>query len=253
MYEAWWALKENPFRAPGHDRAGFAARGHEEAQARMLYALRGGRGMMVLTGRTGCGVTTAVERFARTCDGRVVRGPARDAGEALEVIAGAVEAPAGGRLFDAVSRTVAGMASPVILWDDAPLAAPEALEVLRLLCDIPCAGDTRLTAILAGELCLEDLVRRTPGLAGRVELAFRLHGLEEDELRPYVEGRLWTAGASRPIFAGEAFGSLGFHAGGNVRRVNALCEGALLLGAMAKAPEVTAEIVRQAASELERG
>lgn len=252
MYEAHWGLKENPFRSSGHDRTHYPSRAHEEAQARMLYALRGGRGLMLLTGRTGHGVTTAVERFSRTCDGRVVRSPAADSSEALEALASVLEAPAGGRPYDQVVKTVSAMASPVVLWDDAHLAAAPALEVLRLLCDVPCAGDTRLTAVIAGELALEEKVRAAAALAGRVEIAYRLPGLDEDELRPYVEKRLASAGAARKVFDDAAWGSIGFYAGGNPRRINTLCDGALLLGATEKAEIVTPEIVRRAAVETER-
>lgn len=252
MYESYWGLKESPFRSSGHDRHHFPSRAHEEAQARMLYALRGGRGMMLLTGRTGHGVTTAVERFARSCDGRVFRAPAQDASEALEAIASVVEAPAAGRPYDQVVKTLSAMASPVLLWDDAHLAAPQALEVVRLLCDVTCAGETRLTAVLAGELSLEERVRATPALAGRVELSYRLAGLDEDELRPYLEKRLSAAGASRRIFDDAAFPSIGFYAGGNMRRINALCDAALLLGCSEKAALVTPEVVRRASVEVER-
>jgi len=252
MYEAYWSLRENPFRSGGHDRFHFAGRGQEEAQARLTYSLRSGRGMVLLTGRTGNGVTTALERFARGCDGRIIRNPACGTAEALEALASALEAPAGGRAYDAVVKTIASMASPVLLWDDAHLVAPQALEILRLLCDIPCAGETRLTAVIAGEVALEDKVHATPALAGRVEISFRLPPLEEDELKPYLETRLTAAGAGRPLFEDEAFSTIGFHAGGNPRRINALCDGALLLGATEKVPMVTRDIIRRAAAEMER-
>jgi general secretion pathway protein A len=252
MYESYWGLRENPFRPSGHERFYFPSRGHEEAQARMLYALRGGRGLVVLTGRTGHGVTTALERFGASCDGRIVRAPAADATEGVAVLAGALDAAAGGRPYDALVRTLEKMASPVVLWDDAHLVAPAALEVARLLCDVRCAGETRLTAVLAGELALEDRVRATPALSGRVEISYRLPGLEEDELRPYVEGRLSAAGATRAIFDEGAWSSIGFHAGGNPRRVQALCDGALLVGSVEKTAKVTRDIVRRAAAEMER-
>jgi type II secretory pathway predicted ATPase ExeA len=253
MYESHWGLRENPFRPSGHERFYFPSRGHEEAQARMLYALRGGRGLVLLTGRTGHGVTTALERFAASCDGRIVRAPAAGPAEAVEVLAGALDATAGGRPYDALVKTLERMASPVVLWDDAHVAAPSALEVARMLCDVRCAGETRLTAVLAGELALEDRVRATPALAGRVEISFRLPGLDEDEVRPYVEARLAAAGAQRPVFEDAAWATIGFHAGGNPRRIQALCDGALLVGSVEKASKVTREIVRRAAAEMERG
>src|SRR5688500_18978721 len=135
MYESHWGLRESPFRSSGHDKHHFASRAHEEAQARMLYALRGGRGMMLLTGRTGHGVTYACEHYARGSEGREFGATAKDASVALEAIAEVGEAPAAGRPYDQVVRTQSAMASPVLLWDEAHLAASPAKEVMRQLCD----------------------------------------------------------------------------------------------------------------------
>src|SRR5690606_9933861 len=79
---------------------------------------------------------------------------------------------------------------------------------------------------------------------------YHLEPLERDELRSYVAHRLAVAGARGAIFGRAALGAVWKHSGGIPRRVNILCDRALLGAWSAEAREVSAALVRKAAREI---
>jgi len=57
MYEEYWGLREKPFENTPNPRFYYQSPEHEEAYARMLYAIRERKGACVISGEYGCGKT----------------------------------------------------------------------------------------------------------------------------------------------------------------------------------------------------
>ena len=64
MYLNHWALRERPFQNTYDPAHLYRWGGHEEVLSRMRYTLEGGRGLLLLTGPTGCGKSFLCRYFA---------------------------------------------------------------------------------------------------------------------------------------------------------------------------------------------
>jgi general secretion pathway protein A len=119
----------------------------------------------------------------------------------------------------------------VIVVDEAQLLEDSGLlEPLRLLLNLTIDGNTAFTLLLAGQTALLPMVARHGALDERIDIKVFLPPLDAKETAAYVEHRLARAGASREIFAAEALTTLHQLTGGVPRRINRLCDLALLVG-----------------------
>ena len=72
----------------------------------------------------------------------------------------------------------------------------------------------------------------------------------EHQVLPAIQHRLQVCGISHSIFRKDAIDAIHQLAGGIPRLINVLCDRVLLAGYVARAPRVSAAIVRQAAKEI---
>jgi general secretion pathway protein A len=137
--------------------------------------------------------------------------------------------------------------------DEAQNLAPEVLEQLRLLTNLETSERKLLQIILIGQPELRDMLARPEleQLAQRVIARYHLRAMAPQESELYVRHRLEACGLQRPLpFNRAALRSIHAATGGVPRRINLLCDRALL-GAYANGQgEVTRRVVRQAAAEV---
>jgi general secretion pathway protein A len=143
--------------------------------------------------------------------------------------------------------------SSVLVIDEAQNLAPEVLEQLRLLTNLETDTRKLLQVILIGQPELRD---RLAGddmaqVAQRVIARYHLDPLEEPETAQYVRHRLSVAGLVGEVpFDARALRRVHRHAHGVPRRINLLCDRALL-GAYAQGRKtVDARMVDHAAREV---
>ena len=94
------------------------------------------------------------------------------------------------------------------------------------------SGIGGLQLLLVGDTRLEERLRRAPliDLAGRMDSTFRLEGLSDREIRPYVDFAMTAAGYARDdFFTRDAISAIAELSGGNPRLVNSICGAALLV------------------------
>lgn len=65
MYEKYWGLRKKPFENTPDPEFFYHSSQHEEALARLLYAIRERKGAAVLTGVFGCGKTVLGQALLR--------------------------------------------------------------------------------------------------------------------------------------------------------------------------------------------
>jgi general secretion pathway protein A len=141
----------------------------------------------------------------------------------------------------------------VLVIDEAQNLAPEVLEQLRLLTNLETSERKLLQVILIGQPELRDMLARPEleQLAQRVIARYHLQALHEDETAQYVRHRLEVCGLERPLpFDRGALKRIHAVTGGVPRRINLVCDRALL-GAYANGQGlVTRRIVNEAAGEV---
>jgi len=271
MYAQHFGLKQAPFSIAPDPRYLYMSERHREALAHLLYGVRGGEGgFVVLTGEIGAGKTTVcrcfLEQIPERCSVAYIFNPKLTVEELLQTICtefhiAAVHAgPGVATVKDYVDtlntyllRMHAAGQNCVLIIDEAQNLSADVLEQLRLLTNLETSERKLLQIVLIGQPELRALLARPEmqQLAQRVIARYHLDALGEAETAKYVGHRLSIAGLNGPLpFDRGAMRRIYQHSRGVPRRINLLCDRALL-GAYAKGgARVDAGIVEAAAKEV---
>ena len=271
LYGPWFGLQREPFSIAPDPRALFMSERHREALAHLLYGVQGGGGFVLLTGEIGAGKTTVsrcfLEQVPPQCQVAYVFNPRQTVDELLASVCqefgleSGPEAPPGRSVkvqVDALNTFLlashAQGRSSVLIIDEAQALSADVLEQLRLLTNLETHERKLLQIVLIGQPELRTMVAR-PGLeqlAQRIIARYHLGPLSAPDTARYVQHRLSVAGLGGPSpFDAAALKRVYQRSGGVPRRINLLCDRALL-GAYAMGRRVVdAAIVARAAAEVE--
>ena len=270
MYAPFFGLKQEPFSIAPDPRYLFMSEQHREALAHLLYGVGGGGGFVLLSGEIGAGKTTVcrcfLEQIPKRCNVAYIFNPKLTVNELLKSVCDefripyAHEGPGGPTVKDYLDplnefllRTHAVGQNNVLIIDEAQNLSADVLEQLRLLTNLETNERKLLQIILIGQPELRDMLARPEleQLAQRVIARFHLEALTEAETARYIRHRLTVAGLNRSMpFERDAMERVHRLSRGVPRRINLLCDRALL-GAYAEGKaRVDRGIVDKAASEV---
>jgi general secretion pathway protein A len=270
MYARFFGLKREPFSIAPDPRFLFMSERHREALAHLLYGLDAGGGFVLLTGEIGAGKTTVcrcfLEQIPKRCNVAYIFNPKLTAEELLRSVCEEFRIPfthegAGqasvkdclGPLNEFLLKTHAVGQNNVLIIDEAQNLSAEVLEQLRLLTNLETNERKLLQIILIGQPELRDMLARPEleQLAQRVIARFHLEALSEAETSQYIRHRLAVAGLKGPRpFEPEAVRRIHRLARGVPRRVNLLCDRALLGAYSTGKAKVDRRVVDKAAVEV---
>jgi general secretion pathway protein A len=270
MYTHYFNLKQAPFSIAPDPRYLYMSERHREALAHLLYGIGSGGGFVLLTGEIGAGKTTVcrcfIEQIPDDCKLAYIFNPKLTVEELLLSICDEfrIDLPAAGRGAVSVKRYVDAIngyllashaqgKNNVLIIDEAQNLSADVLEQLRLLTNLETSERKLLQIILIGQPELRVMLARPEleQLAQRVIARYHLGSLSEIETGSYVAHRLAVAGAgaatpfSRPLMA-----HIFRLTNGVPRRINLLCDRALLGAYVESTSEVTRSILRKAAGEV---
>jgi len=249
----------------------YASRHHAEAMARMRYVIEHRKGAGVLTGVFGCGKTLIGRALGRLFTApryqvSFVTQPPPSAVELLRAIARSLGAPqlpdrltemSTDAFLQAIETLLVNNAKDgrdtVIIIDEAHILQEDAaINSLRLLLNFQQEERFLITLILLGQPELQETLQRHKPFLQRIAMGYALPPLDREETRQYLQHRLTTAGAAAgsAIFADAAVEAVHVNAGGIPRRINQLCDIALLSGWQRGAAQVDAGLVQEALAGL---
>lgn len=268
MYETYWGLERNPFQNVSGPQFFYQSETHRAALLKLRYVLENGLGAGLLSGGSGYGKTCLAQTFAAQLSDEFspcvhLVFPQLSPPELLAWLAvelGADEDEIGGDMrLDRVVRqierrlrehTAAGR-HPIILLDEAQLIDDQrVLQALQLLLNFQQQGRVVFSLILIGDRPLLGRLRRLPQLDDRIGVRGVLQPLSQGGVEGYVAHRLVAAGASEPIFDDSALTALFELSGGVPRRINRLCDLALLAGYAESRRELTAADIEAVGQEF---
>ncbi|MCE4557334.1 ExeA family protein [Roseateles cellulosilyticus] len=267
MYAPFFGLKQPPFSIAPDPHYLFMSERHREALAHLLYGLDGGGGFVLLTGEIGAGKTTVcrcfLEQIPATCNVAYIFNPKLTVAELLQGICDEfhVPVPPGARTVkdyvDPLNAFLLGQHAAgrnnVLIIDEAQNLSADVLEQLRLLTNLETSERKLLQVVLIGQPELRGMLARPEleQLAQRVIARFHLGALSEAETAQYIRHRLTVAGLSGALpFDRAALRLIHQLTRGVPRRINLLCDRALLGGYASGQAQITPAIVRRAAAEV---
>ena len=246
MYESYWQLDSRPFEHTLDARFHFAAESQRGAVLKLRYVLENRRGAALLAGESGLGKTLVAQsllaQLGDTHQPRVhLVYPQMPADQLLTYLADQLSgqhSPLTGTIDQSVRRieqvllngAKAGQHAVIVIDEAHLLRETQALEAIRLLMNFQHDGQPLATFLLVGQTALAVATERLPQLDERLAVKCILTRLSAAETRGYIQHRLTVAGAKRTIFDDSAFATIQELTHGVPRRINRLCDLALLVG-----------------------
>jgi hypothetical protein len=142
----------------------------------------------------------------------------------------------------------------VLIIDEAQNLAIDTLEELRMLSNINADKDHLMQLVLVGQPQLKNLLRR-PELeqfVQRVSSDFHVEPLSLAEVAEYIRHRLGVAGRETALFDKGAIQAVHESSEGIPRRINVLCDTALVYGFSQAAEWITAALVNEVLRDMTR-
>jgi general secretion pathway protein A len=270
MYEGYFGLRAAPFQVTPDPSLLLLTEAHQEALAAILYGIMARKGFVTITGEIGVGKTTvlrhALDQVAdNNTDVIHLVQPVTSALELLRTLRAEL-APEGQQFAEMhdTSRIVADIQeqlllrlqqgrSVVVAIDEAQTMPYEALEALRLLSNFETRTAKLLQVVLVGQPELDEILERPEmrPLNQRIAVRARIGPLSMEDSRRYVEHRISAAGGSvAELFTPGALRVLLREAQGYPRRLNIMCDNALMNAFGHESHRVTTRIAREALEPL---
>ena len=267
MYTAFFGLKENPFNLTPDPRYLYLSRYHREALDHLLYGINERKGFIAITGGVGTGKTTLcrslLNRVDQTTKSALIFTSFLSDLELLRTINQEFGIGTGcgeetkKECIDALNRflleTFRKGGNALLLIDEAQNLTHNLLEQIRMLSNLETEKEKLIQIILVGQSELKTLLA-SPSLRqlnDRITVRYNLRPLDSNDIRGYVEHRLSIAGGGGAVrFTDGAFKKIYAYSAGNPRRINAVCDRALLIAYSGENHTVTKPIVTKAVRDL---
>ena len=260
MYEKHFGLKMPPFNTSPDPQFLYPSRQHQEALARLGYAIATRKGVMTLIGEPGTGKTTIcttllkglnestisawvfntslnhVSLLKYICRDFGLEVKSNDYGQILMT------------LYRFLIRNYENKRNAVIVIDEAQNLSVQALEEIRQLSNLETVRRKLVQIILAGQPRLNKVLENPnlKQLRQRISINARLRRLNKNEAIEYVLHRLQVAGAGEMvIFQPEVMDYLYELSEGIPRLLNTYCDNAMLSAFRRKKKIVDLDVLKQ--------
>jgi len=266
MYESFYGLTGKPFQLNPDPEFFFASRGHARAYAYLQYGLHQSEGFIVITGDIGAGKTTLVRSLLKRLDPEKVVAAQLvstqlDAEDLLKSVATAFGVPARtpdkAQLLAHLEAFLVGLVPQhkraLLIVDEAQNLTQRAVEELRMLSNFQLGDRALLQSFLIGQPELRQVMRSAEmqQLRQRVIASYHLGPMDRPETEAYVEHRLKHVGwKGDPRFDPAAYDAIHTTTMGIPRRINLLCNRAMLAGYLGEKHVIAAADVRAVANEM---
>ena len=266
MYYSFFGLHEDPFSITPNPRFLFLSQSHQEALKYVLHGIEERQGVVAITGEVGTGKTLLcralldqVSSHIRTAlifnsflsELDLLRSINEDFGIAAS---GATRKELIDTLQGYLIREFGAGRNAVLIIDEAQNLAPPVLEQIRMLSNLETERGKLLQIVFVGQPELRQQLARPDlrQLNQRIALRYHLQPLNRQETEDYVHHRLVVAGShGRVQFSRGALSVIFQLSGGIPRKINLLCDRAMLAAYVHGSCRIKVKHIRQASVELE--
>ncbi|MBI5408111.1 MAG: AAA family ATPase [Nitrospirae bacterium] len=266
MYEKHFSFKYKPFDLVPNPDFIFLSGTHHKAITYLDYGIKEKIGFILLTGEIGSGKTTIIRSLIKNLNGSVKLSRINNTKVSSEQLISminedfglVVEGKGKSRLLSELNEFLIEQYSkksqPILLIDEAQNLSPDLLEEIRLLSNLETDRSKLLQIILVGQpelkrvLMLPELIQ----LRQRINISYHISPLMIDETAGYIKHRLAIAGNPDAIRLQDDMLQIIYQfSRGIPRLINILCDFALLTAYAEGEKEVSIDIIREVAKDLE--
>ncbi|MCX5833792.1 MAG: AAA family ATPase [Deltaproteobacteria bacterium] len=267
MYTTFFNLRENPFSLTPDPRYLYLSPQHRAAMNHLIYGIHEKKGFILITGGIGTGKTTICRAIIKKLDPSVqtalILNPFLSDIELLETILQEFGIPFEGpertkkNFIDALNgflltNFTAGR-NAVVFIDEAQNLPRATLEQIRMLSNLETEQEKLIQIVLVGQPELQEILA-SPTLRqinDRIMLRYHLEPINRDNVRHYIEHRLSVAGVDGQLsFDDGAFEKIYEFSRGYPRRINAICDRALLVAYTENARRIEKETILNAMNDM---
>lgn len=265
-YIEYYNLKEHPFSNVVDSRFYFSGRQHSEALVKLRYAIDTRKGLAVVIGGIGTGKTTLARRLLEELD--------EDKYEAalLVVVHSSVSSEwlfkkfamqlgvkdlkedkveLLAQIYKRLSEINEEGKKAVVMIDEVQMLNSKGImEEFRGLLNMEVPEGKMLNFIFFGLPDLDNVLSLDEPLKERVAVKIRLKAFSEEDTYDYIKHRLKVAGCNKQIFAEEAIKLIYRCTHGIPRRINTVCDNALLEGFLFKSNTIDGMTIKTVAVDL---
>ncbi len=266
MYLEHFGLTEAPFRITPHTDFFFEGANRGATLEALLYAITHDEGIVKVSGEVGSGKTmlcrVLMERLPQHVVTIHLANPSLSREEILFALADELQVNLATNRVSAVLRALqehlidlyAQGRQVVVLIDEAHAMPAETLEEIRLLSNLESNRHKLLQIVLFGQPELNDILNRNEmrQLKERITHNFTLEPLVRADIAQYIGFRMRAAGFKGPdVFSPAALKQIAAASLGLTRRINILCDKALLAAFAGNTHLITAAHVKAAIRDAE--
>lgn len=270
MYESYWRIKSRPFENKASTEFYYPSETHQAAMLKLRYAIENRRAAALLCGPTGIGKSLVSDMLLRQL-GETYRPtyhlvfPTLSGEQLVRYLVEQIDAsneqwprePSAdlARFERLLQKNLQQNRHAVIVVDEAHLLEQNGLlEPLRLLLNVASSqspGESAWTLVLVGQPTLLSHVERYHPLDERLAVKCMLNRLLPEETVAYIQHRVRSSGGNtESIFDDNALERIHQLSHGIPRRINRLCDLALMVGFAEERKIIEAAVIDSVHSDL---
>lgn len=265
MYRSFYNLKFKPFQTSSDPDFLWLGDKHREALATLRYGILDNKGFLLLTGDVGTGKTTLINTLIKSLGPDVICTSVPDPSlEKIDFFNYVARGFGTDKVFTSKGQFLvwfsyflhtahAGNKKVLLIIDESQLLTQELLEEIRLLSNVELAETKLLNIFFVGQSEFNEFLASPENRAvrQRLTLNYNLDSLSLTETFDYIRYRLEIAGTTERLFTDEAVRDIFFSSKGFPRRINIICDHALLTGFVKDKPLIDGDIIKECTRELD--